>query len=347
VKKNLFKNNLILPAIILLFACASQAQQKTASCAELQKMVDETYNFKPSKLTDAERDAKSAAMDKVWNKVKEKPQELLPCLREIINSRANDAFFRFDASNLLIQLDRGEDAKKTLIKAYAEVDLGDINLRYWMPYIAVLGYEGFDTTAAGENWLKYPNPEYYLPQHGTLAVNKEIGALIIYGSMDEAIATPALARAAAGENHPGREIALRLLMQQATPESIQALKNLNLKGLSDAARQSVDNFLTRPNLLTPREGAPKITREQYLDAFGQLAAGKSQAFMKLASEVTDGEKDAVAVMKPEDIPLIRKARRVFAASATPHAAQWYKSFTDILLALTRKPEPVKQKARVN
>lgn len=344
MKKILFKNNLILPAIILLTACAAMAQQKNAVCAAFQEMVDETYNFKPSKLTAAEREAKSAAMDKVWNKVKENGQELLPCLRDLIDARTHDAFFRFDASNLLIQLDRGEEAKKTLIKTYAEVDLADINLRYWMPYIAVLGYEGFDTSAAGETWLKYPNPEYYLPQHAALAVNKEIGALIIYGSMDEAIATPALARVAARENHPARDIAVRLLMQQATPQSLEELKKLNLKGLSEATRQSVNDFLTKPNLLAPRAGAPKITREQYLDAFQQLAAGKPQAFMKLASEVPDGEKDAVAVLKPEDIPLIRKARRVFAAGATPHAAQWYKSFTGILLALTRKPEASKQKA---
>jgi hypothetical protein len=344
MKKILFKNSLILTAIILLFSGAAQAQQKNAVCAGFQEAVGETYNFKPAKLTDAERNAKSAAMDKVWNKVKGSPQELLPCLRDLIEARTHDAFFRFDASNLLIQLDRSAEAKKTLIKSYAEVDLADVNLRYWMPYIAVLGYEGFDTSAAGENWLKYPNPEYYLPQHAALAVNKEIGALIIYGSMDEAIATPALARIAAQENHPGREIALRLLMQQATPESFRELKKLNLKGFSEAARQSVNDFLTKPNLLTPREGKPKITREQYLDAFHQLAAGKSQAFLKLAAEVTDGEKDVIAVMKPEDIPLIRQSRRVFAASATPHAAQWYKSFTDILMALTWKPEVVKQKA---
>jgi hypothetical protein len=343
MKKIFFKKSLILTAIILLSSVASPAQQKNAVCAEFQEMVDETYNFKPSKLSEAERQAKSAAMDKVWNKAKEN-RELLPCLRDLIEARTQDAFFRFDASNLLIQLDQSAESKKTLIKTYAEVDLADVNLRYWMPYIAVLGYEGFDTSAAGENWLKYPKPEYFLPQHAALPVNKEIGALIIYGSMDEALATPALARIAAQENHPGRELALRLLMQQATPESFRELKKLNLKGFSDAARQSVDNFLTKPNLLAPRQGTPKITREQYLDAFQQLAAGKSQAFMKLASEVMDGEKDVVAVMKPEDIPLIRKARRVFAASASPHAAQWYKSFTDILLALTRKSESVKQKA---
>jgi len=232
------------------------------TCVEFQKLINETYGFKPSKLSDTEREVKSSGMDKVWNKVKANRQELLPCLREAINSRTSDKFFRFDASNLLIQLDQSDESKKTLIKIYAEVDFDDVNLSYWMPYIATLGYEGFQNSAAGENWLKYPNPEYYLPQHGKLSVNKEIGALIIYGSMDEKIATPALEKIALQENHPAREIAVWLLMQQATPESFRELKKLTQKNLSETARQRINNFWTKPKLLSPREGEPKITRQQ-------------------------------------------------------------------------------------
>ncbi|HXG86561.1 MAG TPA: hypothetical protein VNI84_21265 [Pyrinomonadaceae bacterium] len=216
-----------------------------------------------------------------------------------------------------------------------------------MPYIATLGYEGFDTSAAGESWLKYPNPEYYLPQHGTLSVNKETGALIIYGSMDESIATPMLAKIAAQENHSGREIAIRILMQQATPESFQALRKLNQKGLSENVRQNINTFLTNPKIISAREGEPKVTRQQYLDVFNQLVVGKAHPFLKLAAEIPDGEKDAIAVLKQEDVPLVRKARRVFAASANPHSAEWYKSFTDILMALTWQPKIIEQRAKVN
>ncbi len=322
--------------------CVVPVLAQRENCIEFQKLVNVTYNFKPSKLTPEERTAKSAAMDKVWNEVKANRQKLLPCLREAINSPTADKFFGFDASNLLIELDQSDESKKTLIKNYAEVDFDDIDLRYWMPYIAILGYENFDTSEAGENWLKHPNPEYYLPQHGTFSVNKEIGAFIIYGSMDESIATPALVKIALQENHSAREIAIRILMQQATPESFQALKKLNQKGLSENARQSINTFLTAPKILAPREGEPKVTRQQYLDVFNQLVAGKAQPFLKLATEVSDGEKDAVAVLKQEDIPLIRKSRRVFAASANPHSAEWYKSFTDILMALTWKPEIIKK-----
>lgn len=325
---------------LFLFTVICGAPVVAQDCSEFKKIIRDTYNFKPAKLTPTERDAKSAGMDLVWEKVKANQKELLPCLREAINSATADHFFKFDASNLLIQLDQSDESKKTLIKAYAEVDFDDIDLRYWLPYIAILGYQGFDTSAAGESWLKYPNPHYSLPQHGSLEVTKEIGALIIYGSMDEVVAEPALAKIASLEKHPGRNIAVELLLQQATAESLKDLKMLNQKGLSETTRQKINELLTKPKLLTAREGTLKVTRQQYLDAFQQLVDGKPQTFLKLAIAVTDGEKDAIAVLKTEDIPLIRKARRAFAASANPHSAEWYKSFTDILLSMTLKSELV-------
>lgn len=324
---------IILSSLFLLLSSVSSFAQE--NCAEFKKLAAQTYNFKPSKLTPAERDVKSKAMDVVWEKVKANPKELLPCLREAIDVPTDDSFFKFDASNLLIQLDQSADAKKILIKSYAAVDLADVNLAYWMPYIAVLGYEGFDTSAAGENWLRHPNPSYYSPRHGTLPVTKEIGALIIYGSMDESLATPALMKIAAAENHPGRETAVDLLLKQATAESFKELSKLNQKGLSETSKKKTTS---RPVLIVPREGTPKTTRQAYLDAFQQLVEGKPQTFLKLATEITDGEKDVVAVMKKEDVPLIRKARRFFAASANPHSADWYKSFTNILWTMIWKLE---------
>lgn len=324
----------ILPGLFLL-TIFSAVPVSAQNCDEFKRLIDRTYNFKPSKLNEAERNAKSSEMDLVWSKVKANPKELLPCLREAINMRADDGFFKFDASNLLIQLDQTADAKKTLIKSYASVDLNDVNLVYWMPYIAVLGYEGFDTSAAGENWLRHPNPSYYSPGHGMRQVTKEIGALIIYGSMDESLATPALVKIAGSANHPGRETAIDLLLKQATAESFKQLSNLNQEGLSETVRKKISG---RPNLITPREGMPKTSRQVYLNAFQQLVDGKPDAFLDLTTEITDGEKDVVAVMKKEDIPLIRKARRVFAASANPHSAAWYQSFTDILQTMVWKTE---------
>lgn len=309
-------------------------------CVELYKLIDTTYGFKPSKLTKEERTSKSAQMDAVWEKVKADEKKLLTCLRTAISTGKGDSFFRFDASELLISLDKSDDAKKLWIQGAAGVDLTDIDAAYWMPRIAKFGNEGLDTSAAGETWLRYSNAGYYLPQHGSQKVDKKIGALIAYGSMDEAIATPALAKIAVSADHPGREIAVRLLMQQVTPESFAELKKIDAGGLSSQTSSDLKTLLTEPVLLAKREGLPKASREQYLVAFKQLTEGKPDTLLRLASESPDGERDVIAVMKEEDIPIIRKARRYMMLAANPHSADWYDSFTKILMAMVWKPELV-------
>lgn len=333
--------NSILVLIFVLASCTVPVSADT--CDEFNKLLDKTYNFKPSKLTVEQITAKSAELDVVWEKVKA-DKSLEACLRKAMDSRREDRFFRFNASNLLIQLDENEENKKLLLQMYGEVDLADINLRYWIPYIVSYGYVGYDTSLAGDNWLRFPDPKYYLPQHGTLAVNKVSGALIIYGSMDESYATPALLRIASDKAHPGREIAVYLLTLQATAESFRGLSELDQTGLAEVSKTKIKTLLSQPSLLQRRSGEPKISRDEYLVAFKELVDQKPGKFMELASKVTDGEKDAIAVLTAEDVPLIRKARRFWASTGTPHAPEWYRSFTDILLALVWKSEM--QKANI-
>ncbi|HEY1403661.1 MAG TPA: hypothetical protein VGB05_06005, partial [Pyrinomonadaceae bacterium] len=77
-----------LPAILFC--------QAKESCRDFQGLVKTTYNFKPSKLKDEEREAKIAAMDRVWEMVGAQPAKLLPCLRAAIADSGSDQWFRFD-----------------------------------------------------------------------------------------------------------------------------------------------------------------------------------------------------------------------------------------------------------
>ena len=169
-------------------------------------------------------------------------------------------------------------------------------------------------------------------------MDKQIGALSIYGSMDEKFATPALAHVATQNEHPGREIAVSLLALQVTPDAFESLAKLDLTGLSESSRSSVKRVLTNPTFIEKRTGDPKISRAEYVKAFQELSEGRSSLFMDLVARVPDGEKDALVVLIAEDIPLVRKARRFFASTGTPHAPEWYQSFTDILMVMLYKPE---------
>ena len=329
---------LILAAVVLASAAGARAAQSAPqpACEEFARAVKSTYGFKPSLLkSEAERETKSAAMDRFWETVKGRQKELLPCLRAALRDPQADQWFRFDGSNLLVSLDPSPESKAEQARLYAQVDLTDVHPQVWINTLARLGAEGFDVSEAGARWLAFPTPEYYLPEHGAFRVNRFVGALFIYGSMDEAQATPALLKVAGTQGHPGRMEALSLLLMQATPEAARGLKGLNLTGLPAEAQTGLRARLERPPpVVTPRE-QPKTGREEFLKAFGDAANDNWEHFLKLVREVPDGERDVVAVLRAEDVPLVRRVRRRMIARATPHAAEYYVSFTQILDTLIR------------
>lgn len=334
-------HRLILVPTLMIWLCSLAFGQAKTSCADFNQLIKSTYNFRPALLAnEEERNKKSAAMDKVWETVKANKNELLPCLRTALEAADADLWFRFDGSNLLVSLDPSADSKKLQIKNYALTNLDDVNLAVWVSVLARLGAEGFDVSAPGERWLSHPEATYFLPLHGAQKVDKLLGGIFIFGSMDEAYATPALLKIADSPAHLGREQAISLLLMQATPEAISGLKKLDTSTLSANAQSILRTHLTKPILFQPRD-KPKTTREQFLKAFNDIVRGDWKHFFQLVSEVPDGEKDVVATLKTEDLPLVRKVRRLMISRANQHAAEFYVSFTQILMTMIWKPEMAK------
>ncbi len=330
---------LLLSALIFSVGLSASAAQ--TPCEEFTRMLKATYDFKPALLkSDAERDAKSALMDRFWENVKSRQKEMLPCLRAALEDPKTDAWFGFDGSALLVSIDPSPESKAVLVRRYASVDLDDVDLEVWVTRLAHLGAEGFDISEPAARWLAYPKAEYFLPQHGAYHVTKPEGALYLYGSMDEAQATPALLKIVNQPSNPAREFALGLLKAQATPEALNALKTLDVSGLSPKARSYLREALEKPEVFEPR-AKPKTSREEFLKAFNDFLNGEPNTFLDLVEKVPDGEKDVVAVLKPEDLPLVRKVRRRFIAASNPHATEYYASFTKILMTFVTRTETAK------
>lgn len=334
-KHRLAKLTVMASLVVLAVVCPAKSQ--TVRCEDFQRLIKQTYNFRPAQLSEAEQTTKSAAMDRVWEMVKINREALLPCLRTALADPSADGFFRFDGSSLLVKLDPSRESKLTLIHAFALVDLSDVDLRVWVTRLASLGVEGFDLSEAADQWLRYRKAFYYLPEHGVYKVTADNGAMFLYGSMDEAYATPALLKIVLDKSHPGREIALWALMNQATPESLQGLKQINPGEFSGRARSSLKALLTRPELFEPR-AKPKTTRQEFVDAFEKLLERDPGPFRQLVSAVPDGERDVVAVLKPEDLPLVRRVRRQIISAGNQHSIEYYNSFSKILMTLVWKPE---------
>lgn len=330
---------------ILLFATVSSLLSSVCfaqidSCDSFAAMVKRVYDFKPSKLTPAQREAKAPEMDRVWNAVVVNPSKLTPCLRTALEDQNADAWFRFDGSSLLVEVDPSPSSKLLQVRNYSKVDLDDVDLSVWVSTLAHRGAEGFDISEAAGRWLIYPGAHYYLPQHGGYEVKTAAGALFLYGSMDESLATPVLVEIIKQKNHPQRELAAALLVNEATPEAVRALKQIDQSGLSERGQKTIRTFLDRPPLLVAR-AKPLTSRDEFIKSFKDIVNGDWTKFEALVEKVPDGEKDVVAVLKPEDIPLLRKVRRLEIAKANQHAIEFYMTFSQILLTLTWRPELVR------
>ena len=329
-----------LLASLQLISCSIPALCQDR-CVGFQEMVRSTYNFKPSKLGDAERDAKSKAMDKVWSAVEARLKELLPCLRAALEDSKADPWFRFDGSSLLVKLDPSTPSKAIQVRGFLDVALEDADLRTWVQTLSFRAAEGFDVSEGAVRWLNYSKARYFLPEHGAYEISQENGALFLLGCMDEAKALPVLLKIASDKNDKHLEFALRMLTTLATPEARQALGKVDLKTVSERARQNIQTALTKPRLISPRKTAPKVTRAQFVKAFENAVNGNWNPFDRLVEKVSDGEKDAIVVLKDEDLPLLRKVRRLRLSSCNQHSIEYYDDFTAILLTLTWKPDFVK------
>ncbi len=157
--------------------------------------------------------------------------------------------------------------------------------------------------------------------------------------MDEAFATPALAKLAAEEKNPGREAAFWVLRSQATPTAVLALRQVPPTGMNAAVQQVLASpFASLPVLLTPRH-PPRILRQRFLDAFHAIVDHSQwELFDALTSDDSDYEVDAVAVLTPEDLPLIRMVRRHCLARGHEEAIPDYDRFTGILMTMIWLPE---------
>ena len=309
-------------------------------CDSFQQTIKGIYNFKPALMNESQVKAQSEKLDVFWNQVRQSRATLLPCLRQALKQDRSGSFFAIDGSMLLVDVDPSGASKALQVRKFIEADLDGTDLEYWVATMARRGVEGFDTSEAGAKWLAYPKAKYELSMHGGFPVDSFIGAVFIFGSMDEELATPMLLGIANDVRHPHRDDAIAVLSSLATPAAYRALEQINPAGLPADAQKAIAELLDHPKVLQPRI-PPKLSREENLRAFQGIVAGDYRPFREMVWKAPDGEVDAVATLLPEDIPLLRRARRASISRCNQHAVSDYASFTSILWALTWKPELVK------
>ena len=98
-----------------------------SACVELQKDKSTIYGFHPSQISQKEREAKSAQMDRFWESVKSMRQPGIDCLKQLIVAEQQDGFFVFDAASLLLSLDKSATSLEVASSGIAKADLNDLD----------------------------------------------------------------------------------------------------------------------------------------------------------------------------------------------------------------------------
>lgn len=305
-------------------------------CDDLRALIDEVYDFQPSALTAAEKDAAGAEMNRVWELVESAPDELAPCLRAALESDDADPWFRFDGSALLVRVDPSFESKALQAALWSEVSFEEVDLRYWLESLTRLGLEGHDVSVAAERWL-LAGRQYYVPEHGLYQVEATSGAIMLFGSMTEAQAAPALARIADDREHEGRLFAINLLTMQGTRESWRALDALHLEGVPDEAVAVVRRVRSDGPRRAGIEPGETATRAELLAGLQAVVDGESSDLYAGLS-ASDWTLNAIQQLGADDLGPLRQLRRRRATSSSDEAGGDFMRLSLVITSLSWSPE---------
>lgn len=323
----------IRSALILGFAL-NGALFAGDTCSSFRSDLAKTYAFRPSQLSDDEMAVKGKAMDAIWRRV-DADHSLISCLEQAVEDPSASPSLRYDGSALLVHVDPTPAHKAMQAEWWCKTDLADTDARAWVEGLAGLGMEGYDIREGAIRWMVNKGAHYYLAEHGAWNITQDDGAIFLIESMDEEQAFSMLKAALEDPRFPARDLAAMMMCRLGTADSCGYLRTMSLEGIGSNGRGIILDLRKDHQMVKPRRGKPKVEREVFLAAFKAFVdKGDLDPFIELADRVKDGERDAVAVLRPEDLPLLYAFRRHLMARCNPHLIEWDHDLMHILITLS-------------
>ena len=181
-------------------------------------------------------------MDEFWKSVKGKGQLGIECLKQLIVEEQQDGYFAFDAAALLLSLDQSSGSLDVALAGLAKTDLEDVDSSFYIRTTMFLYHKGLDITPLVERYMTASSVKGYVPQHA-LTLDRETGAIFMYGSMPVSLADQSLIRMLKSSAPGTRSAAVALLSLSMTPESFKALREIDMGSLPDPIKKSVEGTL--------------------------------------------------------------------------------------------------------
>jgi hypothetical protein len=326
---------LALCAVILFsfleLAAPARGQETCKSIAAAERTI---YGFHPAKLTDAERKAKSAAMDSYWNLVKDAGPAGADCLRALLQKQT-DGFAVFDEASLLYSLSKSAESRDLVAQAVAKTDLADVQPADYVRFALRLVKDGADIEPIAHNYLTAPNDvTTYLAAHGGFKLDRLAGALLLYAVMPTEKIDDALSKEVNSASAETRNAAAIVWSMNMTERSFKGLAALgDMKEFTSETRRQVRSVLIPYEV---RVTTPKYTREQMLAKIAKFPDFDMDPSEDFERENKALDNSVYATFTEGDVATLRESRRKFVTGVSNEAVESYSEMSRVLLHLINK-----------
>jgi len=326
---------LFLGALLLFSSLATPFQLRGQdTCKTVAEAERKTYGFRPSKLSDAERKVKSAAMDSYWNLVKRAGPAGADCLRLLLRKQT-DGFAVFDEASLLYSLSNSLESRDTVVQAMAKTDLADVQPADYVRLGLRLAHDGADIEPVSRNYLTATNDvTTYLAAHGGFKLDRPAGVLLLYGIMPTEKIDDVLSKAVNSGSAESRNAAAIVWSLNMTERSFKGLAALgDMKEFASETRRQVRSVLIPYEV---RVTSAKYTREQMLAKISKFPDFDMDPSEDFERENKALDNSVYATFTEADVATLRESRRKFITGVSNEAVESYSEMSRVLLHLINK-----------
>jgi len=357
-------------------ADVAAAQTEKVTCESLRAAKAKIYGFHPAQLSEAALETKGKEMDAFWKQLQSAGAEGTTCLRAMLAEEKTDHYFQFDGGSMLSQLDRSPEALTLVRDAIAQADFQESDPANYLTLALDLSQAGVDVRPLAAKLLRFPNATIHISEH-SLDLDSDTAALFLYGSMAPGQASNALIAELGAPEPFVCGAAAHLLGEQLDADSFRALSQW--KGTAtieeDFRKNDIQSVMKYQAPNAADLAQPKFSREQVLKIlaglphtrkeFDVLMATKGAAFDKqmrdtkatqeeIAKAVAEREpiygiaahtaflKSAVAALQPEDLEILRDARRKSLYNVSDESLDEYLAFTQVMIGLINRLDLYKE-----
>jgi hypothetical protein len=319
-------------AVALGFVHALAASSAAATCDDLEAAKRTTYGFRPSQLSEEERKAKIRTLDAFWASVKTRGPEGVVCLRSMINADSSDGYFAFNAASLLASLDRSPDSLAAIELGLARTNLDDIDVAAYIRIVVGLIHAQRNIEKLGQKYLRHPNVDTRIAQHGGMLLDRDGGGIIIYGSLPSATADRYLAAALRLPEPYTRATAAKLLALNLTEAALRALKTFPWMSLKPEDRRIIEHFVKRRPPTAAGSGSK--SRQDVLAALARIPK-YGEDFSGFASD-EELAASGIRTLEAHDLDSLRDARRRSITGISDEALAEYFAITEVLVGVINR-----------